>query len=734
MKSVIRPACALAGAAVAVLLAWASADAHANLLNAFPAPGEVLERPTDTVYIEFSETLVESFSGIDVLDANGASVAAAPSEVDPSNPTAMRVTLKDLSDGTYVVAWRTLSTVDGHLIRGSYLFSVGDPIQQLERPAETSSDASPAEAPLRWLLLIGAVLLVGVPVHFVVVSGLRAVEPGVLRGTALMWAGVGSLSVAQLGLLLVQAATLAEGGLLDWITIGVPRAFELGLWGRLWTSRLILLGAWVAITLAAVRGTGRGARWAWIGAAVVGAEVILTISLGSHSAALVDFSIRGVALDFGHLLAAALWTGGLPALLFTVRSARRIRSFAERRRAIARIVERFSALAAVSVAVIVFTGLLSAWLHVVEPGRLLSTAYGRTLLVKIGLVAPLLLLGAVNLTWVRRLLRTPTGNEPDRSLAWLVRIVRVEAVLAAGVLLASGFLTALEPGRQVALPGKAGVRADAPVDDLDLKLRLTPGVPGPNRLEVTAGSTRGPLPPSSSVELTLKFLDRDIGSERFVLENEGGGVFAAETDAIGIAGGWQAGLLVRRPGEFDSRTAVRFQVAATAGSRSGVQPDPVLRDIFFALVLTAIGGAVVVVGLGHRGFTRGGGVRVSGAGVLGAAAGLAILFPALLRVGPTVPEINPILPEPPSIAVGRSLFAENCISCHGSGGRGDGPLAAQLDPPPLDLAVHVPLHPDGELFSFIKWGIDGTAMAAFAEQFDDTEIWHVVNFLQTIPP
>ncbi len=734
MKAVIRPACAVAAAAVAVALTWASADAHANLLNAFPAPGEVLERPTDTVYIEFSETLVESFSSIDVLDATGASVAAAPSEVDTANPTAMSVALKDLPDGAYVVAWRTLSTVDGHLIRGSYLFSVGDPIRQLERPAETSSDASPAEAPLRWLLLIGAVLLVAVPVHFIAVSGLRALEVGGLRSLALVWAGAASLAAAQLGLLLVQAATLAEGGLFDWIGAGIPRAFELGLWGRLWISRLILLGAWAAITLAAIRATGRGARWAWIGAALVGAEVILTISLGSHSAALVDFSIRGVALDFAHLLAAAVWTGGLPALLVTIRRARGIRSFGERRRAIARIVERFSALAAVSVAVIIFTGLLSAWLHVVEPDRLLSTAYGRTLLIKVGLVAPLLLLGAVNLTWVSRRLRTPTGDQPDQSLAWLVRIVRVEAVLAAGVLLASGFLTTLEPGRQVALPGQTEVRAEAAVDDLGLKLRLTPGAPGPNRLEVRADSSRGPLPPDSSVELTLKFLDRDIGSERIVLEAGSAGVFAAETDAVGIAGAWQAGLLVRRPGEFDSRTAVRFQVAAAAGVRSGVQPDPVQRDIFFALALAAIGLAVAVVGMGHRGFRHGASLRVSGTGVLGAAAGLAILFPALLRVGPDTPEINPILPDPQSIAVGRSLFAENCASCHGSGGRGDGPLAAQLDPPPLDLAVHVPLHSDGELFSFIKWGVDGTAMAGFAEQFDDADISRLVNFLQTIPP
>ncbi|MDU8911617.1 cytochrome c [Aestuariicoccus sp. MJ-SS9] len=35
--------------------------------------------------------------------------------------------------------------------------------------------------------------------------------------------------------------------------------------------------------------------------------------------------------------------------------------------------------------------------------------------------------------------------------------------------------------------------------------------------------------------------------------------------------------------------------------------------------------------------------------------------------------------------VGRMLFAENCASCHGPGGRGDGPHAASLNTPPADL-------------------------------------------------
>ena len=41
----------------------------------------------------------------------------------------MQVTLQDdLPNGTYTVAWRNLSTVDGHTIRGTFFYSVGEPL------------------------------------------------------------------------------------------------------------------------------------------------------------------------------------------------------------------------------------------------------------------------------------------------------------------------------------------------------------------------------------------------------------------------------------------------------------------------------------------------------------------------------------------------------------------------------------------------------------------------------
>ena len=48
----------------------------------------------------------------------------------------------------------------------------------------------------------------------------------------------------------------------------------------------------------------------------------------------------------------------------------------------------------------------------------------------------------------------------------------------------------------------------------------------------------------------------------------------------------------------------------------------------------------------------------------------------LLPLAACMPEAEPS---------GAMSFAENCVSCHGVGGAGDGELAAGLDPAPADL-------------------------------------------------
>ena len=42
----------------------------------------------------------------------------------------------------------------------------------------------------------------------------------------------------------------------------------------------------------------------------------------------------------------------------------------------------------------------------------------------------------------------------------------------------------------------------------------------------------------------------------------------------------------------------------------------------------------------------------------------------------------PEMPMPPE---GAALYSENCAQCHGADGRGQGPWAAAMNPPPTDL-------------------------------------------------
>ena len=88
-----------------------------------------------------------------------------------------------------------------------------------------------------------------------------------------------------------------------------------------------------------------------------------------------------------------------------------------------------------------------------------------------------------------------------------------------------------------------------------------------------------------------------------------------------------------------------------------------------------------------------------------------------------------------TIAEGGTLFAQNCVACHGAGGAGDGMLANSLPVPPADLtAAHLWMHSDGELFWWLAHGIGtpegGQAMPGFAGKLDDDQRWALIDYVR----
>jgi len=87
--------------------------------------------------------------------------------------------------------------------------------------------------------------------------------------------------------------------------------------------------------------------------------------------------------------------------------------------------------------------------------------------------------------------------------------------------------------------------------------------------------------------------------------------------------------------------------------------------------------------------------------------------------GRDLPPVDPatvMTANPKLLARGEMLFKQNCNSCHGDAGRGDGPAQATLNPKPRNLTS-----PDKwtrgfrvtDIFTTLAVGVKGTGMAAF---------------------
>ncbi len=87
----------------------------------------------------------------------------------------------------------------------------------------------------------------------------------------------------------------------------------------------------------------------------------------------------------------------------------------------------------------------------------------------------------------------------------------------------------------------------------------------------------------------------------------------------------------------------------------------------------------------------------------------------------------------PSWARGRVLYGANCAACHGPTGRGDGPLAGGLAPPPPDFSDPASLAAGPErTFQVISYGIRGRAMAGFQDRLSPEGRWDLVAYVHAL--
>ncbi|MCL4265654.1 MAG: copper resistance protein CopC [Anaerolineae bacterium] len=743
-----------------VFIGTAVPQAHAHAVPEFssPAPNAVLGESPAQISIQFNEPVVPTFSQIRLLTQSGEEVDIGPLRALDLENRMIGVEVPPLPQGAYLVSWQVLSAVDGHTTSGTYSFGVGVAAMAVSNEATLSAQISVLDAVARWLTLTAVSLLMGLFTFRLLVWNplWRKVE----REAAELAVDV---RLARLGMRLGMVALALLAMALVLIFINQNQNFDLisgenfGIWlstrfGLMWLYRFLLTAVLLFLLLLFMNVTDDGqsglSGWQWVAGFILASGLAYSVAMVSHSAALPENSAQAVLVDFAHVLAATMWVGGLLFLALALWLARSLAA-EDRTWLYLSLILNFSGLAAMAVGLLAVSGVYLAWQHVGSWTRLVGTAYGLTLLLKLGIAAITILTAGVNLLYIKprlnRAYEHPEAPESDTAVRRSRTIVSVELVAALLILLVTGFLTDMQRGVDAPLladaPGQTVLTQQA--DDLTVEVMITPALVGSNTFEIKITDDMGHAAAVDEVSARFTYLEQSLGAADADAEPMAPGLFHLEGSYISLIGDWQMEVSVRRPDTFDTFAAYRLHAGIGGNIRpidSGARP---LERAAQFMTLTSTGGTGLLLVLFALGW---GFVAVKAAKTEWQLIPLLAISLVAFWLGasqlinfftieytPAKFATNPFLPDVESIALGQELFAENCVPCHGELGRGDGPTAVNLYPPPADFSSgHTATHPDGDLYYWILNGVPDTQMPPFADRISNEEAWHLVNYVRRL--
>ena len=551
---------------------------HATLLRTVPPANSRLEQAPPRVELHFNEGIEEIFNGVKVLNRNGLPVHSAQATLS-RNRRELSVALKDnIPNGIYTVSWRATSS-DGHQIGGNFGFSVGEEFQASEmfagQPETGENWPSFSMAVTRWLYFLGMMIFVGgftfgalilVPVIKhpeleIPAEVLTAMRRPFLRFFSWSWV---VLLVTAIFNLLFKAAAMADSTLLGAANRDILTAvISSSQYGRMWGVGMVLILVsgilfWLYRNIwTAPQDTSKSALLLYLGTAL-GALLLFTVSNSGHAAAVTEWKAVALGSDVLHLMATAIWVGGLVYLVLLMRSL----SAAEpplRAQLLGEVIPRFSRMAQFCVLTIVLTGAYTAWIHIPSWSAFVTTWYGWTLLTKIFLVLPLLAIGAVNLLVIKPQLRKSLLEQGEKALEATFGVlkrfrplVQVEVVLGVVILLVVTVLTNLSPAATATSGGPSLVSNRT---DFDITLLIEPNQVGHNQVQVLVKDQEGNSVDLENVLLDVMMTDMDMPWQRLEATLQEDGSYRTEA-VLGMAGNWRVNIRVMEKGSSEQQTAV----------------------------------------------------------------------------------------------------------------------------------------------------------------------------------
>lgn len=622
-----------------VLLLPATSEAHAILLQSDPAQDAVLKSPPSQVRMWFSEDLNPTFSTAQVLSGSTKQrVDLQDAHVSSSNTREMDLSLSaNLPPSVYIVLWRTQSADDGHVLNGSFIFSVAAadgtvpkfngsiPTNSSLGSSSTGGATGQLDGPTLFSLImvtlvdLGSVFWVGAQLWRMFVppdeqeesTEHKEIRQQEERRFERFFALPSLLLIllANVGVLIGQGLVIAGGQAFSpRLLIGLASN---GRFGTYWTMReiVVVVALLIALYIFFTKQRPRiiSASLSWVNL-VLGLALLIAVTLSGHAAAANNsILVFAVMVDWLHLLAASLWVGGMMYISTTYLPILKGRSLKERTSSLLSTLPRYSPLAITGVIIMAVSGPFNATVHMNSLAQLISTAYGRALVVKVLLVCALLVTSATHVRIFRprlakdfakynALSAVETAEKADmntneegseegeseeqskekeaaqvsseqykhmesevaRQTARLTKTLRWEPLLGVGVLLCTGLLNVFAgtllpaapvppPTQQQTTPNKPFTTTVTTSDHLyTAQLQISPNHFGPNTFTVHVRDKNGKPDTNVGVSLYTTMLDMDMGTTALNLQPDNKGGFSADGD-LDMGGNWQIRVEIRTP-------------------------------------------------------------------------------------------------------------------------------------------------------------------------------------------
>ena len=448
-RPTLAPARTIAGvivALVAMIASPGSASAHTDFVSSAPADGSTVVGPVSTVTVEFTNPAVVSGDGFQLLDPDG--VVRAPDALDPTDGTTFIATFDPpLEPGVYGFRW-DVQAGDAHPIQGSFRFTVEAPptttdagtvagaadadpttVDSTAVPAVPSAGGASDVATLdefleagddvgsivgrvgRTMSMAGTIAAAGIIaalvafvrgrrdelralIGWVRLAGVVVIAGGVTEFAALdetQTAGVTDLIGTKPG----TAALLKVGaGLLVFFGFG-DRSGTIGTAPRSLSSAAAVQADVGVPDVVPGGDPDVDASWSPDGTTAVGVVGLLlgivSFSFDGHTVSRGPWLVHAL-VNLVHVGTVAVWVGGVISMT-ALAVLRRRRA---ERTGLAAMVIRFSKIAAISLGALAVAGIVMIWMVVDGPSDVVSTDWGRVLLVKVVVVGIAAGMGAYN--------------------------------------------------------------------------------------------------------------------------------------------------------------------------------------------------------------------------------------------------------------------------------------------------------------------------------------------------